>query len=198
MRARARFPFGKNTPSYVSGGVYHSPTWVQNRVDKRALPFASHGRSKGQFGRVRQVEAGHIPRENDQSTARELNMKGQTKHPLYATWLGMRDRCQREKCQHYGRYGALGVTVCERWDKSFEAFVEDVGERPPGKTLDRFPDPSGNYEPGNVRWATAAEQRANRRKVKRVSPYRNRSFRDSNRKMDIPLPEGDKWVRSPS
>jgi hypothetical protein len=55
-----------------------------------------------------------------------------------------------------------GVKVCERWQK-FENFLADMGERPQGRTLDRYPNNAGNYEPGNCRWATAKEQAANRK-----------------------------------
>lgn len=64
-------------------------------------------------------------------------------------------------------YGARGIEVCERWregEDAFWRFVTDVGERPDGHTLDRI-DVDGDYEPGNVRWATPAEQRANQREM---------------------------------
>ena len=71
-------------------------------------------------------------------------------------------RCNNPKGWGYAEYGALGVTVCERWQR-FEAFLEDMGERPAGKSIDRI-DGSKGYEPGNCRWATRSEQNLNRRK----------------------------------
>jgi hypothetical protein len=89
--------------------------------------------------------------------------KKELRHPLYKRWCMMRDRCQNPKNIKYQIYGGTGIIVCERW-QDFEKFVLDVGLPPgPGYSLDRYPDPSGNYEPDNVRWATAKEQRHNRR-----------------------------------
>lgn len=82
-------------------------------------------------------------------------------HPLYRTWVQMRRRCNSPDHKSYKHYGARGIKVCERWQR-FENFLADVGERPKGKTLDRI-DNDGNYEPGNVRWATTKEQAANKR-----------------------------------
>lgn len=82
----------------------------------------------------------------------------------YRTWLSMRQRCKQKP--HYVR---LGITVCAAWQASFEAFLRDVGMAPSeAHTIDRWPNPEGHYEPGNVRWATMLEQRHNRRADSRV------------------------------
>lgn len=82
--------------------------------------------------------------------------------PTWVSWRALVARCYNTGASDYPRYGGRGITVCDRWRSSFSAFLEDVGERPDGMTLDRL-DSDGNYEPGNVRWATAQQQNRNRR-----------------------------------
>jgi hypothetical protein len=84
--------------------------------------------------------------------------------PEYSAWQSMRGRCENPKMGNYYLYGGRGISVCERWSASFEAFLKDMGLRPsPDHSLDRYPNNDGNYEPGNCRWATRKQQQRNRR-----------------------------------
>lgn len=94
---------------------------------------------------------------------------------LLTTWRAMKRRCYDPKHHNYRFYGGRGITVCDRWLKSFQAFAEDVGPKPtPTHSLDRYPLKEGPYEPGNVRWATQIEQ-CNNTKSNRILTFDGRS-----------------------
>jgi hypothetical protein len=99
---------------------------------------------------------------------------GLTKHPLYHVWRAMIDRCENPNVPWFRHYGALGVTVWGPWHDSARFFADieaGIGPRPPGRTpgglalwsIDRFPDPAGDYVPWNIRWATWLQQARNKR-----------------------------------
>lgn len=90
-----------------------------------------------------------------------LRTHGQTGEKVYHVWKGIKARCHgNPNDRTYKRYGARGITVCDRWRQSFEAFYADVGDPPAGCTLDRI-DNDGDYRPENCRWATYAQQSRN-------------------------------------
>jgi len=79
----------------------------------------------------------------------------------YNSWRGMVNRCTKPAYHSWHRYGGRGIKICGRWRNSFADFLKDMGERPPGRTLDRK-NPNGHYCPGNCRWATPKQQANNR------------------------------------
>lgn len=83
--------------------------------------------------------------------------------PEYMSWRNMISRCTNRHHPSWRHYGGRGITICDSWRKDFSCFYADMGERPPGKSLDRYPNNDGNYEPGNCRWATRREQLINSR-----------------------------------
>jgi hypothetical protein len=90
---------------------------------------------------------------------------GMSRSDEYQIWASMKDRCFGPSSGAYKYYGARGITVCADWcgQDGFQRFLSDVGRRPSKQhSLDRI-DVNGNYEPGNVRWATTKEQSRNKR-----------------------------------
>lgn len=88
---------------------------------------------------------------------------GLTHTRAHGIWKAAKQRCFNANAHNFRHYGGRGITMCDRWRDSFQAFFDDMGECPPGLSLERI-DHNGNYEPGNCRWATQAEQVRNTRR----------------------------------
>lgn len=143
----------------------------------RAKPrLAARFECECECGKTKLVVCGRVVSGNTKSCgclSRELTSErskrrithGRTNSPEYQTWRSMLARCYYESHPAFGNYGGRGVVVCGRWlgDSGFANFFADMGERPPGTSLDRYPNRAGNYEPGNCRWATDEQQGYNRR-----------------------------------
>lgn len=126
------------------------------------------------------IRAGHVQscgcvqRERAAAANSSRAKHGHTRHKrsepvkpsrTYRTWRCMLYRCYGKKAANRKHYGGRGIAVCPQWQgkAGFAKFLKDLGERPDGRTLDRI-NTDGNYEPGNVQWATPKEQCVTRRK----------------------------------
>jgi len=87
---------------------------------------------------------------------------GYSRTPTYHAWANMKARCNNPNASAYKNYGGRGIKVCDEWNESFHSFLNDMGEKPNGLTLDRI-DVNGNYEKDNCRWLSTQGQSNNRR-----------------------------------
>ena len=129
-------------------------------VQSMQLRFGSAHQCKECSGRekasARSPKHGHSSRESNS--------------PTYNSWLSMHNRCKCESNPSFHNYGGRGIKVCKRW-KDFRNFLEDMGERPKGTELDRYPNQNGNYDPSNCRWATLKQQHRNTRRNRLITAF---------------------------
>lgn len=106
--------------------------------------------------------------ERQQRRSEKITVHGKSNTPEHITWMNIHLRCSNPKSRSYPQYGGNGIKVCDRWI-DFEAFLEDMGEKPsPSHSLDRI-DGTLGYSKENCRWATSAEQIRNRKVTKFIT-----------------------------
>lgn len=88
-------------------------------------------------------------------------------HPLYSVWQGMKRRCDNPNFRQFPDYGGRGIFVCDRWINSFQNFLDDMGDRPAGHSIERT-DNDGPYSPENCRWASKRDQQRNQSRTRMV------------------------------
>lgn len=151
--------FGRLTVAGYHGSRHGQAYWdCECECGGKAVVSSGHLRSghTQSCGCIRAEAAGGLHRSH-----------GKSSEPVYRVWWEMRRRCTVPNHKDFKYYGGRGITVCQEWQESFEAFYEHVSVLPhygeKGRSLDRVNNDK-NYEPGNVRWATAVQQAQNRRR----------------------------------
>lgn len=104
-----------------------------------------------------------------------MRRHGKTRTPEYYSWCAMLARCYNTHLPHYGNYGGRGISVCQRWVNSFEAFIEDMGMKPSRTHSIGRIDNNGDYSPDNCRWETQYQQARNTRR-NRLLTYKGRTM----------------------
>jgi hypothetical protein len=156
----------RGSPLDLTGQKFHRLTAIRRAGYYRAHPtwlfLCDCGKEHEAIGS--RVRAGYT--KSCGCLSREVTRARSVRHGhfgsrTYASWTAMLSRCTNENHHAWDRYGGAGIGVCEEW-RSFDNFLADMGERPPGTSIDRI-DGTKGYEASNCRWATRSEQNKNRR-----------------------------------
>ncbi|MCK5610331.1 hypothetical protein KAR91_51135 [Candidatus Pacearchaeota archaeon] len=133
-------------------------------LDYKDINCHTYWNCKCECGNERVVHYGNLTSGRAVSCGCTRRTHGATNTRTHKSWLSMKGRVQNPNNVDYHNYGGRGITVCDRWlgKDGFKHFLEDMGERPEGMSIDRIRN-SGNYEPMNCRWATPTEQNRNTR-----------------------------------
>jgi len=153
-------PFGRLTVLEYAGKRNGRTEWkcqcsCGNVVNVRSQFLVSgHTQSCGCF-MLDQIQKSNVKHGHDRVGKRTAE---------YRCWASMNKRCSNQNSKEWHNYGGRGISVCDEWIEDFDAFLAHIGPRPSSRhSIDRFPNNNGNYEPGNVRWATQKEQSRNTR-----------------------------------
>lgn len=130
-------------------------------------------KTKVYIGRLRNSTTRSCGCLSSEVTKNRCTTHGLTSHYLYKTYLRIKSRCNNNKNKSYADYGGRGITLCKKWEKSFESFytyvITYLGNKPAKElSLDRINNNKG-YKPGNIRWATPSMQAKNRRSSKIIA-----------------------------
>lgn len=178
-------------PSQFAGKTFGYWTVVEFAgVYKRCSMFVCQCRC----GKLRTVRVTTLRRENPSCGCRirEVTARRNTTHNAYHTrarvaYSSMMTRCYNPRTRSYKNYGGRGVRVCDRWKSAAANFIADMGQPPPGCSLDRI-DTNGDYCPENCRWATVVEQANNKRSNTRLTYNgKTQSIADWSRETGITL-----------